>query len=243
MKKNILLFIGLLILGSSFAQSEHSLLRDGNTSYENEDYANAEENYRRALEKKNSGKATYNLGNSIYKQDRVDEAVIEYEKAVEKATNANLKSKAYHNLGNAHFKMQDYQNSVDAYKNALRLNPKDYETKYNLAQAQRQLRIQQQQQQQQQNQEQQEQNQDQQQAQNQDPDQDQQQQQNQGQQQQAAPEPQEEESNNAPPQEVAQDLSRKEAEELLRIAEEEEQKVQGKLRKGDNKKSKSKKDW
>ena len=67
----------------------------------------------------------------------------------EKANDPVLKSNAYHNLGNAYFNQQKYKESIEAYKNSLRLQPKDMQTKQNLAQAQMMLRQQEQQQEQQ----------------------------------------------------------------------------------------------
>lgn len=219
----ILLFFGLF-LQIAVAQSAHQFLRQGDKSYESEAYTQAEENYRKSLEKKNSVQGNYNLGNTIYKQERYEEAVSRYEAAARVAEDDLAKALAYHNLGNAFYKQQSYEKSIDAYKNSLRLNPKDIETKKNLALAQRQLQIQQQKQQQQ---EQQNQQQEQQQDQQQQPEQNQQQQQDQ--------------QNSQPEQ--PQDLSKEEARKLLEIMEQEEQKVQQKLRKAQTKPNRSTKDW
>ena len=183
-----LLICCLFFCSGLYAQKDHSLLRKGDKDYKSQDYGEAEEHYRKALEKKNTSKGNYNLGNAIYQQDRYDEAVRRYENAISSTSDEATRAKAYHNLGNAYFNQEDYEKSVEAYKNALRLNPKDLETKINLAQAQR-LKLQQQQQQQQQQQDQEqeqqeEQEQQQQQQQNQDQEDQQQQQQQQSDQQQ-----------------------------------------------------------
>ena len=125
------------------AQSVHSYLRKGDKKYSNEDYLQAEEEYRKALVKDRKYQSRYNLGNSIYKQGRFEEAVKQYEDALESSKNDGVKSLIYHNLGNAYYNNEKYEESVEAYKNALRLNPNDIETKYNLAMAQRQLQLQQ----------------------------------------------------------------------------------------------------
>ena len=52
----------------------------------------------------------------------------------------------YHNVGNIGMQSKEYAKSVEAYKQSLRLNPKDDETRYNLALAQKLLHDQQQQQ-------------------------------------------------------------------------------------------------
>ena len=88
-------------------------------------------------------------------------------------------SHAFHNLGNAFYGQQQYDKAVASYQNALRLNPKDDETRYNLVKAMQMLQQQQQnqnqdqQQEQQQEQQQQEQQQEQQQQQQEQQEQDQ----------------------------------------------------------------------
>ena len=141
-------FLALLLLLAGnilSAQSAHSLLRKGDKSYQENDYTEAEAQYRKALKDEDDLKGNYNLGNSIYQQERYDEAIKQYQEAAEKAEDPGVRSSAYHNLGNSHFLKEEYDKSIDAYKNALRLSPKDLETKYNLAQAQRMLRLQEQQ--------------------------------------------------------------------------------------------------
>jgi predicted Zn-dependent protease len=43
-----------------------------------------------------------------------------------------------HNLGNTRMKKKDYSGAIEAYKDALRNNPNDQETQYNLSEAIRQ---------------------------------------------------------------------------------------------------------
>ena len=74
--------------------------------------------------------------------------MIEFEKATKLTDNKEKLSSIYHNLGNSLYKAEDYGNSVEAYKNALKNNPKDEETRFNLALAQKKLKAQQEQQQQ-----------------------------------------------------------------------------------------------
>ena len=131
MKRISFIIIGLFsILHVSFSQSAHGYLRSGDKDYEEQNFENAEVNYRKALEAERSTKGSYNLGNTIYNQQRFEEAIRHYESAANAAKNPATKSKAYHNLGNAYFGQQQFDKSVDAFKSALRLNPKDVETKY-----------------------------------------------------------------------------------------------------------------
>ena len=80
MKKGFLGLLCLLFVISLPAQKDHKLLRKGDKDYNAQEYDRAEENYRKALEKKNTSQGNYNLGNSIYKQKRYEEAVSRYEK-------------------------------------------------------------------------------------------------------------------------------------------------------------------
>ncbi len=228
----------LLISAAQFgiAQTEHFLLRKGDAEYKREDYVTSEEYYRKALEKKDapSDHTKYNLGNSIYQQKRYDDAIREYEKTLSNTNSDDLKSRTFYNLGNAYFQKKEYPKSIDAYKNALRLNPNDELAKYNLAQA---LRIQ--------KQEEQKQNSPQQQPQGQsEEEQEENEQQNQQEQDQQEGESQQQNQNNQTPENnQEQQLTREEAEQLLKIMEQEEKQVQEKLRKGNTKPPKSLKDW
>ena len=210
------------------AQSAHSLLRKADEYYKSGDYTLAEETYRKAVQKANAAQGNFNLGNAIYQQSRYEEALQQFETAARQSKDDKGRSAAFHNLGNALYQQQQYDKSIDAYKNALRLDPEDLETKKNLALAQRKL-IQQQQQQQQQQEEQ-----------NQEEQQEQEQQQQQQQNQQQQNQEQEPSPSNA---EEQRDLSKEEARKLLEIMEEEEKKVQEKVKKGQAKPTRSKKEW
>ncbi|MCB0643486.1 MAG: tetratricopeptide repeat protein, partial [Phaeodactylibacter sp.] len=131
------------------AQSAHQYLREGDAQFEKGALPAAEESYRKAQAETPSAEGAYNLGNSIYLQERYDEAVQQYESAARTAEDPAARSYAYHNLGNAHYQNQQYDQAVEAYKNALRINPKDEETRENLLRALTKYRQQQQQQQQQ----------------------------------------------------------------------------------------------
>ena len=244
----ITLLAGCLFTSGLTAQSGHTLLRQGDRNYKSQDYGKAEESYRKALEKEPSARGKYNLGNTIYKQDRYDEAVKRYEEAANSASDPALKSRAFHNLGNAYFQQKEFDKSIEAYKNALRLNPSDLETKYNLALAQKflppppppqQNNDENQQDQNQQDQNQQQQNNDQQQQdQQQQQQQQQQEQQNQSQDQQNS---QEGQSQNQPMKE--KELTEEDIKQLLRSIAEEEKKTLEKLRQADAGACRSTKAW
>jgi Ca-activated chloride channel family protein len=151
MKTIIFTALFFLVLGDCPAQTERSLVRDGNRSYSDTKYADAEVNYRKALEKnKESQTGVFNLGDALYKQGRYAEAAQQYAMTASRTHDKDVKAKAYHNLGNTFMKVQDYEKSIEAYKEALKTNPEDPDTKYNYEYARAMLQQQQQQQKQQQ---------------------------------------------------------------------------------------------
>ncbi|MBQ0735227.1 tetratricopeptide repeat protein [Aquimarina celericrescens] len=110
-------------------------------------FPKAEGEYRKAIATNPvSPIAKYNLANAYYGSEKYDEATLRYTEAT-KATNATKseKHKAFHNQGNTYMEQKKYKEAVEAYKNALRNNPKDDETRYNLALAKKMLEQQQQQ--------------------------------------------------------------------------------------------------
>jgi len=130
------------------AQSSNKLLNDGNKLYNQKKYSDAEIKYRKSLESKgNPFIGNYNLGNTYYQQGKFDEAKQQYEIAAgTKSVSKEDLSKAFHNLGNSYVKNKKYEEGINAYKESLKINPKDNDTRYNLAYAKAMLQQQQQQQ-------------------------------------------------------------------------------------------------
>ena len=142
------------------AQANRKLLREGNRNYKTEKYDQAELNYRRALEADTTDfRGQYNLAASLYRQEKYDEAAMHYAQALAAPDiDDSRRAKALHNVGNSMVKaglqneqqgMQYFQQAVKAYQDALKLDPKNDDTRYNLAYARRLLQQAQQQQQQQ----------------------------------------------------------------------------------------------
>ena len=120
---------------------ERSLVRKGTRQYNKGEYETAIQRYEAAL-KAAPGlfEATYDLGNALYKAERFDRA----EQTMQQAAADTLRSdteraEAFYNLGNAQFKQKKYQEALESYKQSLRLNPADMETKYNYAYTKRLL--------------------------------------------------------------------------------------------------------
>ena len=227
----------LLCAANAEAQkAERKHVREGNKLYGEEKYTESEIAYRKSLEvNPRSIEGTYNLGNALYRQQKFPEAAEQYqliagqsEKMKETEEGKARLAAMYHNVGNIGMQSKEYAKSVEAYKQSLRLNPKDDETRYNLALAQKMLKDQQQNQQNQdqQNQQKQEEKQDQQQNQQQNQNNDQQQQ---------------------PPQQQKQDnqMSKENAEQLLNSVMQDEKDVQDKVKKQQQviKGNRLEKDW
>lgn len=227
---------------------------EGNRLYEQGKKTNDESmfneaaiNYQKALQAdKKSIEGKFNLADALYKQQQYEKAASMFQDIAGQAESKDLKSKAYHNLGNSLMKSQKYKESMEAYKQALKVNPDDMDTKYNYAYAKQMM--QQQQQQQQQNQdkkddkkdEKQEKQEQQQQDQKQDDKKDQNKDQQQQQQNQDKKDDKEQQQQQPKPDNK---MSKEEAERMLKAVERDEKDIQEKLRKVPGAKVKVEKDW
>jgi Ca-activated chloride channel family protein len=127
---------------------ERADTRAGNAQYEKESYADAEANYKKALDKKsNMPEAMFNLGDAVYKQKRFDDAGKQFQLSAQTNTDPKIKAQAFHNLGNSYLEQRKWEDAAKSYKESLKLNANDKDTKYNLAYANAML-VQQKQQQQ-----------------------------------------------------------------------------------------------
>lgn len=151
-------------------KTDRDYLRSGNKLYNDSLFIKAEVDYRKALEiNPKSTDAMFNLGNALLMQQKAKEAMEQYESVSKIEKDKNKLAQIYHNMGVILQSSKQLPQCIEAYKESLRNNPKDDETRYNLALAQKLLKDQQQnqqnqdqQQQEQQQQDQQEQNKDQQ---------------------------------------------------------------------------------
>jgi tetratricopeptide (TPR) repeat protein len=243
MKQLVIILLISLFPAILVAQNERKHVRSGNKIYQKAAkdttkidtaaFARAETEYRKALNKKPTDKYwNFNLADAIYKQNRFDEAAGKFNELAEQMTNPVEKARAYHNLGNSQLMNQKIDESIESYKKALRQNPNDLETKYNLAYAQL-LKNQQQQQQNQQNQDQ-----------NKDQKQDQEQQQNQDQQ--NKDQNKDQQQQNQQQQQAQNKISKDNAEQLLQALQNDEKNIQDKVKKiqaAEAKRQKVEKEW
>ncbi|MEO5674519.1 MAG: tetratricopeptide repeat protein [Chitinophagales bacterium] len=122
-------------------QPEKTQTRNGNKNYQNENFAEAEASYKKALDiKNNMPEATFNLGDAVYGQKRYDDAQKQFQLSAQTNPDPKVKALAYHNLGNTFLEQKKWEDAVKAYKQALKIEPRDADTKYNLAFANAMLR-------------------------------------------------------------------------------------------------------
>lgn len=164
MQLNKFYYLGLtgvvFATGSLFAQKDAMYLYDGNNAYHSGKIPESSAKYARALElNPNNRKANFNLGNSLYKNALLvkkgglsmptntkmtpdsmanlilDQAAQNFAVVANSVSDKDTLHQAWHNIGNCYLQKKEYQQAVDAYKKSLKFNPKDEETRYNLAYA------------------------------------------------------------------------------------------------------------
>jgi Ca-activated chloride channel family protein len=150
----------VLATGGITAQEDAQTIYDGNNLYRNGRVPEASSKYARALElNPNNKKANFNLGDALYKNgmmvksgklnvpgsDKIpadslanlifDKAAQNFAIVANSVSDKDTLHRAWHNIGNCFLQKKEYQQAVDAYKKSLKFDPKDEETRYNLAYA------------------------------------------------------------------------------------------------------------
>ena len=139
--KFFLILFGLLFANNIFAQTDRQHIRLGNKYFRSGAYEKADLEYQKAMSiNENNTQAIYNHGCAAMQLGQDSIAVVQFQKAGQAETNKIRKAMAYHNIGVLFHNHQDYANAIEAYKEALRNNPHDDETRYNLELAKRQLK-------------------------------------------------------------------------------------------------------
>ncbi|WP_273568433.1 tetratricopeptide repeat protein [Maribacter halichondriae] len=151
--KQLIVFLSFSMVFLSYSQEEEEKLKqnalresknltwEGNKDLSENNFVEAEVDYRKAIAKSDENPAApFNLGNAYYNKESFSEAFGRFKEAGESAGDKKDKHKAYHNMGNVFMKRKEYEKAVEAYKEALRNNPTDEETRYNLALAKEMLK-------------------------------------------------------------------------------------------------------
>ena len=250
--------VALIMDGSPMLKSMREHVKSANELHRDSLYDNAIEPYRRAMDMAPQNPMTsYNSGTNLLLKNYKDlkeniaepevvagvyqDANNQFLTAAEFESDKKNLASIYHNSALVYHLTDSLEMAAEAYKESLRNNPDDHETRYNLAVVLHQLKQNQQNQQQnqdQQQQQQQEQQQQQNQQEQQNQDQQQQQQQNQEQQ-------QNEQQQQAQAQQSEEEMSKENAERLLEAAMQDEKAVLEKVKRERNKSNKGKleKNW
>ncbi len=148
LKNKIYKIIGVLLLSvtslcaqkkqptqKELALEAKRFVAEGNDYLVNDkNFTAAEREYRKAIDKNPLyEEAKYNLGNAYYVTENYDEALQRFAQTGKTTDNKQIKHLAFHNQGNTFMRQKKYDKAIAAYKNALRNNPLDNETRYNLA--------------------------------------------------------------------------------------------------------------
>lgn len=142
--KALTVFIMTVMAIGVSAQSDRQYIRNGNRLYRQQNFPKAEAEYRKALTQNHTNvQAAYNLGCALMQQQKDSAAIVQFENAGKAETSKLRKSMCYHNIGVICQKHRMFAEAIEAYKESLRNNPSDNETRYNLELCRRQLKNQQ----------------------------------------------------------------------------------------------------
>jgi len=148
MKRYNLTLLLLLVFILSYGQHERKVIREGVRAYEDGAFDQAEVQFRKAENiNHESFEAEFNTGAALYGQEKYEETVKKYESLLDQTEDVEKSAKIWHNIGNSLLEAEQYGPSIEAYKNSLRRNPADEDSRYNLAYAKQKLQEQEKQQQ------------------------------------------------------------------------------------------------
>ncbi len=124
----------LVATAQAGAQTDRILIRQGNRAFKSQKWAVAETQYRKAIFKNQKNpQAIYNLGCALMAQQKDSMAIQQFTHAAQLETNRLRRAASYHNMGVIMQNHREYAQAIEYYKMALRCNPQDNETRYNLA--------------------------------------------------------------------------------------------------------------
>ena len=142
--RRLCLLLGLLLVSTAaaLAQNDRTFIRQGNRQYKARKWTAAEVQYRKAIARNaNNPQAVYNLGCALMMQQKDSLAMQQFAKSADmQTTNKIRRAKSFHNMGVIMQNHQEFAKAIECYKMALRNNPQDNETRYNLALCKHQLK-------------------------------------------------------------------------------------------------------
>ena len=249
-KRSSLILVVLMVVISAYGQNERKVIRDGVRAYGDGEFEEAEVQFRKAENiNQELYEAEFNTGAALYGQEKYEATVKQYESLLDQTDDPGKTAQIWHNIGNSLLEAQQYGPSIEAYKNSLRKNPSDEDTRYNLAYAKQKLEEEQQenqdsdQDQQKQDRDQDKENDQQEQDQEQDKENDQQEQEQEQEQENDQQEQEQEQEQEQQP--VPREISKEDAERMLKAIQQQEKDVKEKVdkKKAAAAKVKTEKDW
>lgn len=125
-----LLFFSL----AAFSQTDRDYIRRGNRLMRDSVYDKAQVEYQKAIEKDNTNPIShFNLGNALLYQNKAEDAMKEYETAARLEKDKMRLAQIYHNMGVVLQSAKQFDKAVACYRNSLRNDPTNNETRYNYA--------------------------------------------------------------------------------------------------------------
>jgi len=150
--RSCLIIIVVFVSSLSWAQNWRDSLSAAHSAYSEGKFKEAHEKFISAQRLAPEGiDLSKDIGTAAYRKGDYASAEKAFHSAANKSETADERARKWHNIGNAQMKQKNYQSAMDSYKQALRENPTDDKTRYNLAEAKRRLKKQQEEQQKQQN--------------------------------------------------------------------------------------------
>jgi Ca-activated chloride channel family protein len=133
------------LIGVSAPAQINKYLSQGNQLYDQQKYKEAAADYAKALAKDpNNQTGMFNLGNSYYQQKQYDSSRKIMETTAKMTKDKTGQAAANYNIGNTYMAQQKWEDAINAYKETLRRNPQDPDAKYNLSYAEEMMKKQQQ---------------------------------------------------------------------------------------------------
>lgn len=141
----LIIAIGFLgVFSNVFSQDWRDSLEEARLAYKSKEYPKALQFYKSAQKLAPKGFDFSNeIAQTTYKLKSFADAEKLYSTSAAKSSNQLKKASQFHNLGNAQMQQKNYSAAIDSYKKALRNNPYDNQTRYNLSEAIRKLKEQQ----------------------------------------------------------------------------------------------------
>lgn len=130
------LFTSAIILFSAnpvFAETLYSMIQEGTSHYEKQEFDLAEEKFIQANQKQpENPELIYNLANSHYKNGNYQQALQAYSQVASSSSDEALKQNSVYNTGNSLFNLGKLEEAANAYKKSLEIDPSDMDAKFNL---------------------------------------------------------------------------------------------------------------